>query len=343
MKSFCHYSLKAHNTFNLEAFCDRFIELENVEEVGTLIAEKVFKKPFLILGGGSNMLFAQDFAGTVIHPVFKGIDIEKETGEHVWIRAAAGEEWETLVEFAIQHQFHGLENLIGIPGKVGSSPVQNIGAYGVEVKDVIEQVHAIALDNGRRLAFSQADCHFGYRNSIFKNELKNKVLITHVIFKLSKKEHFTFTYKALKEAIEKSGHQPSLRLVADTVLSIRNSKLPRVGEVGSAGSFFKNPIVATNEYERLAERFPNLTVYPAGDGLCKLSAAQLIDLCGCKEWRDGSVAVYPTQPLVIVNYGDARGEQIVAFYHKIIAAVQTKFGITLAPEVNVIGELGVRS
>lgn len=338
MKSFSHHSLKSHNTFNLEAFCDRFIELDDVEEVRTLIAENIFDHPFLIMGGGSNLLFAHDFAGTVIHPAFKGINIEKETDEHVWVRAAAGEEWETLVAFALQHQYYGLENLIGIPGNVGSCPVQNIGAYGVEAKDVIEKVEAIRLRDGIAVSFSNKDCQFAYRNSIFKNEWKNKVLITHVIFKLSKIEHFTLTYKALGEAIEKSGRKPTLPLVADTVLSIRNSKLPRVGEVGSAGSFFKNPIINRDQYEKLAEQFPDLTVYPAGNGLCKLSAAQLIDRCGCKQWRDGDVAVYPTQPLVIVNYGNACGKQVVEFYHKIIAAVKAQFGITLTPEVNIIGE-----
>ncbi len=331
-----HYSLKNHNTFGMAVRCDRFVQVERPEEVPQLVADGVFASPFFILGGGSNVLFTKDFQGTVVHPVFKGIQNLEASENEVRLRVAAGEEWESLQQYCLQNELYGLENLIGIPGNVGSAPVQNIGAYGTEVKDSIEQVEGWRLDNGEPFSFSNEQCRFGYRDSVFKGELKGKCFITHVTFKLSKKERYNLSYKALSDALARQNRQPSLQNVTDCILQVRNSKLPDITKIGCAGSFFKNPVVSASECERLRQQEPDLVSYPAPDGMVKLAAGQLIEKAGWKGRRVGNAGVYDKQALVIVNYGGATPQEVVSVCEAVIQDVYAKFHISICPEVNIL-------
>lgn len=333
MKIFTDFSLKGYNTFGIDIKCRRFIAIENESEAQGVILNHLQEQPFYVLGGGSNVLFIKDFDGTIVHMQTVGIDMLQEDDDSVWLSAAAGETWEQFVNYCVSRGYYGVENLIGIPGLVGSCPVQNIGAYGVEVKDVIERVEGFSLIDAKSFVMSHDECGFAYRNSIFKNELKNRCLITRVVFRLSKKEKYNLTYKALSEKLQYT--DLTLSKVAETVLSIRKSKLPDVTELGSAGSFFKNPVVSQNTLENLLQRFPELVHYPA-EGGAKLAAGQLIDLCQWKGRREGNVGTYPLQALVIVNYGGATGREIVDFYTRIQAAVFDVFGVCIEPEVNVV-------
>lgn len=336
MKNIYNYPLKTLNTFRVNGIVKRFVEIDTLDNVDYLFDEKLFKGKFLIIGEGSNMLFTDDFEGTIIRIATKGIKKIKETEEHVWLKVEAGETWEDFVNYCISNQYFGVENLIGIPGWVGSAPVQNIGAYGVEVKDVIEKVEGVFIANKEKFIFSSHDCKFGYRDSVFKNKFKNSVIITSVIFKLSKKEYYTLTYKALHDYLQNDSSTISLSAVAKAVLDIRNSKLPDIQKIGSAGSFFKNPIISPKKAEELSLNYPNLSYIPTEDKKIKLSAAQLIDSCGCKAWRQGDIKVYDKQPLVIINEGNATGAAIANFAQQIQEAVKNKYNVILEPEVNII-------
>lgn len=320
----------------MDVLCSRFIEVESSDEVPQLIKEGVFLSPFFILGGGSNILFTRDFSGTVVHPVFKGIEVLEEMDDEVVVRASAGEEWDNLQQFCIAHKLYGLENLIGIPGNVGSAPVQNIGAYGTEVKDCIETVEGWRLDISEPFRFSNAECRFGYRDSVFKNELKNKCLITHVTFCLSKIEHYNLKYKALADELQNSHLPLSLKNVTDCILRVRNSKLPDITKIGCAGSFFKNPVIPQIQYDQLRQGVPDLVSYPAPDGMVKLAAGQLIEKAGWKGKRVGNAGVYDKQALVIVNYGGASPEEIVSVCEAVVRDVFEKFHIAIVPEVNIL-------
>lgn len=336
MQTYEHYSVKAHNTFMMDVFCDRFVCVEHSDEVQELAEQGVFQSEHFILGGGSNVLFTQDYAGTIVHPVFKGMKVVEETQDEVLLRVAAGEEWEQLQQYCLQHQLYGIENLIGIPGLVGSAPVQNIGAYGVEVKDTIASVEGLRTDTLQPFALSNAQCHFGYRDSIFKRELKHKCFITHVTFRLSKREHYTLTYKALSQELERCNLQPSLQNITDCILRVRNSKLPDISIIGCAGSFFQNPIMPQSEFDQLLRTTPDLVSYPANNGNVKLAAGQLIEKAGWKGRRIGDAGVYDKQALVLVNYGNATPQEIVSVCRQVIEDVKKHFGVTLAPEVNML-------
>ena len=336
MQIYENHSVKEHNTFKMDVCCARFVCVEHPEEVRQLAEQGFFQSEHFILGGGSNVLFTQDYAGTVIHPVFKGMEVIEETEDDVLLRVAAGEEWEQLQQYCLQHQLYGIENLIGIPGLVGSAPVQNIGAYGVEVKDTIARVEGLRTDTLQPFALSNTQCHFGYRDSIFKRELKHKCFITHVIFRLSKREHYTLTYKALNAELDRCGMKPSLQNITDCILRVRNSKLPDISKIGCAGSFFKNPVLTQAEFEQLQQTFPDLVSYPAEEGHVKLSAGQLIEKAGWKGRRNGDAGVYDKQALVLVNYGNATPQEIVSLCGHVIQAVKEHFGVTLAPEVNIL-------
>lgn len=329
-------SLKPYNTFHIDCNCKDLLIVENESDFEELFSKRVFHQPFLIIGEGSNMLFTKDFEGTVIQLATKGIEIINEDDEHVYVRSAGGENWSDFVHFTIENDLYGAENLIGIPGLVGSCPVQNIGAYGSEVKDIIYQVEGFYLPDGEPFVFYNEECEFAYRDSIFKKELKDRCLITEVVFRLNKEEAYNLNYKQLKEAIEQTGKPISLKLVADTVLSIRNGKLPDITKVGCAGSFFKNPVISETKFAELSAKFDNLVHYPAPNGV-KLAAGQLIENCGWKDIRRGDVSVYPSQALVIVNWGNAKGFEVVDYYQEIIKSVQEKYGITIEPEVRIIG------
>ncbi len=336
MHIFDNYSLKNHNTFHLDVSCNRFVEMTTADEAKEMQNRGFFASPFLILGGGSNILFRSDYPGTVIHPAFKGIEMMDDGSRHQTLRVAAGEEWSTLQDYCLNHSLYGIENLVGIPGLTGSAPVQNIGAYGTEVKDSIIQVDGWDTDTGSPFSFSNIQCQFGYRDSIFKRQRRGKCLITHVWFRLSKEEHYTLTYKALVQELEKRRIRPTLRNIHESILHVRASKLPDLQTMGCAGSFFKNPAVPAEKAEELKTVIPDLVAYPSDSGLTKLSAGQLIEKAGWKGFRKGDAGVYPLQALVIVNYGQATAQEICGLYEEIIADVGCKFGITLQPEVNIL-------
>lgn len=334
MNIYKNYSLKNHNTFKMDVSCDRFVEIEAETDIPAMVMKGLFREPFYILGGGSNTLFTQHYRGTIIHPIFKGIQVMEETDDHVLLAVSAGEEWSSLIDYCIEHQYYGLENLAGIPGNVGSSPVQNIGAYGVEVKDCIERVDAYYTLYGNAFSLTNEQCQFGYRNSIFKNEYKNHCLISRVWFRLSKKEHYNLSYKALADAI--GNETPTLKNLVNTIINIRNSKLPDIRVIGCAGSFFKNPVVSKEKHQQLLAQHPDLVSYPVDEESVKLAAGQLIEKAGWKGKRIGDAGVYDKQALVVVNYGNASPKEITQTYENVISDVKNIFDIELSPEVNIL-------
>ena len=329
------FSLKSFNSFKIDACCDNFICVNKDEEFDYLFENKVFEHDFLVLGGGCNILFTNHFKGTIIHINTKGIKITNETDDFVEIEVKSGENWEDFIGFCVKNRFFGVENLAGIPGKVGSCPVQNIGAYGVEVKEVIKEVHTREIATGKALVFSNEDCKFGYRNSIFKNEKKNKLLITSVVFQLSKIENYNFSYKALKDELE-TYPNVNLSLVREKICEIRNRKLPDIEQIGSVGSFFKNPVIFKENFEKLQQNYPQLIHFEENESHIKLAAAQLIELSGWKGYREGDAGVYPEQPLVLVNYGNATGQDIKNLAEKIRNSVLENFEVRLEYEVNIV-------
>ena len=334
MKISENQNLKDYNTFGMEVFARRFLQIENAGEVPALITEYLHQEPFYILGGGSNTLFTKDFDGSIVHPVFTGIEVVEQAWDAVVLRVAAGEPWDNLIQYCIRHELFGIENLTGIPGWVGSAPVQNIGAYGVEVKDTILKVEGYVISTGKPLTLSNAECRFAYRNSIFKQELKHDFIITHVWFQLSKKKHFTLSYQGLAKALEERELPLTLHSVSDCVRKIRDTKLPDPKIVGNGGSFFKNPVIPEEKYRELQTNFPDLVAYDAPDGLKKLSAGQLIEKAGWKGKRLGNAGTWKNQALVLVNYGGATPKEVLEVAETIIRDVNSLFDITLEMEIN---------
>ncbi len=330
--------LKMLNTFGVNAKARFYSELhakDDLKQIATIIDDN--PKPLLFLGGGSNVLFTQDFDGYVVQVVSKGIRIVSESENECFVEATAGEVWDDLVRFCIHHNLYGLENLSGIPGTVGSSPIQNIGAYGVEVKECIHQVNAVRLDDFEELQLMNKDCLFGYRDSIFKGALKGKIFIDSVVFCLSKIAHFTLNYGCIADEIKRiSPNITDLKAVSNAIVNIRNSKIPDPKLIGSAGSFFKNPMVDSHKLNQLISEFPNLIYYKITEQSFKLAAAWLIEQCGWKGFRKGNFGVNQLQPLILVNYGDASGQDILHLSHQMQQSVFTKFGIELHPEVNIL-------
>jgi len=331
-------SLKQFNTFRVETFAKYFCELNDLSELKSLITTDQFKNERkLILGGGSNILFTKDFDGIVIKNCIGGIEIISESEDDVLLEVGAGHDWDELVEYTISNGFYGLENLSLIPGTVGASPIQNIGAYGVEVKDVIEAVKGFSLESFEQKVFSNSECNFGYRNSIFKTELKNKYFVTSVVFSLSKNGKVNTNYKAIENYIsEKKLSKITPSEVRNAVIAIRRSKLPDPREIGNAGSFFKNPVISNNKYEEIKSNYSDLNGYQVDDSSVKISAGWLIEKCGLKGKRVKDVGIYKKQALVIVNYGNATGGEILEFTDLIISNVYNKFNIELVKEVNII-------
>lgn len=335
MKVFENHPLLDLNTFKMKVVCRQFIELESPDELKVLAAEGGLTPPYYVLGGGSNVLFTRDYEGCILHPAFQGVELVEEDAQSVTLRVAAGTEWEDLINYCLEHHLYGLENLTGIPGLVGSAPVQNIGAYGVEVKDCILAVEGYLLPTAEPFRYEAADCQFGYRTSLFKTELRGRCFISYVWFKLSKEPQFTLTYKALTDEMARQQLEPSLENIVRCVRSVRDSKLPDIEKIGCAGSFFQNPVVTGSQAESLKSQIPDLVSYPAGEKV-KLAAGQLIDKAGWKGYREGDAGIYPKQALVVVNYGNARPEEIKQLYEKVISDVYNKFHITLQPEVNIL-------
>lgn len=330
-----NFDLTSYNTFNLKATADRFFEFTESDEMLIFLQREKLPSKHLILGGGSNLLFQTNYSGLVIHPNIPGIVEEDEDRNFVYLEAGAGVEWDELVKRSVQYELGGLENLSLIPGNVGAAPVQNVGAYGAEAKDRIYKVRGVNLETGKRFEMDADDCRFAYRNSIFKNELKNKVVITSVVFKLDKFPEFNLEYGALKIEVEKLG-KVSLENIRKAVIQIREAKLPDPKVIGNAGSFFKNPVVDFEVAKQLVEKYEKVPVYPADENSAKLAAGWLIEQCGWKGYRNGDVGVHPNQALVLVNYGDGLGSEIVELSHQIQKSVQEKFHILLEPEVNII-------
>jgi len=294
----------------------------------------------LLLGGGSNMLLVNDIDKLVVHLNTKGKEIVKKDEAHTWVKVAAGENWHEFVLWCIENNLGGVENLALIPGNVGTAPIQNIGAYGVEVKDVIESVAVLEIKTGKQLTLSNAACNFGYRNSIFKNTAKGKYVITQVSFKLTHSKHtVNDSYGAIKTIIQEiSSSESTIKQIADAVIAIRKAKLPNPKEIGNSGSFFKNPIVSREKFLALKKEYPNIPNYPVSSNteLVKLAAGWLIDQCGFKGKRIGDAGVHKNQALVLVNYGNATGQEILDLASLVQKTVFQKFGVTLEMEVNII-------
>ncbi|MCF8232356.1 MAG: UDP-N-acetylmuramate dehydrogenase [Bacteroidales bacterium] len=330
-------SLKSLNTFGIGANARYFTEISSENEAQTLIKDdfRNYSK-YLVLGGGSNVLFTDDFSGLVIHQGIKGKKIVEEDEERCLIKVGAGEDWPFFVDYCVDRDWGGIENLALIPGQVGASPVQNIGAYGREVKDVIESVEAIELKSGEKKVFSNKECRFGYRDSVFKNELKDRYLITAVNFLFYKNADFHLDYGSIRDTLRQMDiDKITYKTVAEAVKQIRRKKLPDIEETGSAGSFFKNPVVDENFFEKLRNGNSNMPFFKMDSGY-KIPAGWLIDQCGWKGYLEGHYGVYPYQALVLVNYGGATGKEIADLAWRIRDDVEKYFGIRLQPEVTVI-------
>lgn len=331
-------NLKAYNTFGLEVYCDYFTELDSVEDFQVLLKSELYQKSEkLILGGGSNVLFTADFKGLVIKNSIKGIEEILNTEKEVVLKVSAGEVWHDFVMFCINKNYSGLENLSLIPGCVGAGPMQNIGAYGVEIKEVFEELEAYSMSTGEKRIFKKKECEFGYRESVFKHKYKNKYLITSVSFRLKKHASLNTSYGAINEEL-KSMHveNPTIRDVSNAVIRIRQSKLPDPKVIGNAGSFFKNPEIPVSQYNALKEKFDNIVAYPLQTGGYKLAAGWMIEQCGLKGFEQNGAAVHNKQALVLVNKDHAKGEDIYKLSSFVIEKVRDKFGVTLEREVNII-------
>ena len=332
-------NLRPYNSFGFDAIAKYFVEINTIDDLQTLIQSGVLQKhKTLILSGGNNILFQKDvFDGLVVYINTKGIEILREDGNEVVVRAQAGEDWPEFVRFCVSKGWHGVENLAYIPGKIGAAPIQNIGAYGMELKDSFLQCEAMDLSTGKSKVFTKEDCHFGYRESIFKHELKGQYVITSVDFLLKKNAPLHLEYGNIRSYLEQNGiENPSLQQLHDAICAIRDAKLPDVKQIGSAGSFFKNPVISIEQFEDLQQQYPNIPHYPDTEGMVKVPAGWLIEQAGWKGWRDEHVGVYDKQALVLVHYGGGTGLDIVELAHKIQDSVEKKFGIRISPEVNFV-------
>ena len=331
------YSLKRHNTFGVDARSRYYFEFTEEEDLPEFLNS--FSQwqhlPLLFLGGGSNLLFSADFDGLILHANIPGIKLTGEDRNQVWIEAGAGENWDSFVSYCVNSSYYGIENLSFIPGNTGAAPVQNIGAYGTEIRDFVASVKGFDLNTFRCCEIPGEECHFGYRNSIFKNQLRERFIVTSVVFRLDKFPGYRLTYGDLKAEVETQGGE-SLQHVRNAVIAVRKSKLPDPEFVGNAGSFFKNPVVDNEMARRLKAEFPAIPVYPAENGKVKIAAGWLIEQCGWKGFRDGDVGVHEKQALVLVNYGGASGKQIYLLSEKIRKSVFERFSLELEPEVKVI-------
>jgi UDP-N-acetylmuramate dehydrogenase len=335
-----HISLKNYNTFGIAVNAAHFVAVTSVEELIAVLQLDDYPEKF-VLGGGSNILFTQDIHALVIHITTKGKEIVYEDEKTVKVKVAAGENWHEFVLWTLEHHFGGVENLSLIPGNVGAAPIQNIGAYGVELKDVFVACEAVEIATRQLKQFTRNECKFGYRNSIFKNEAKGKYSITSVTLQLTKKEHRLHTgYGSIEALLKKQGiTQPTPKQISDTVIAIRKSKLPDPKILGNSGSFFKNPIITTTQFKKLKRDYPAIPSYPALDDNendVKIPAGWLIEQCGFKGKRIGDVGVHEKQALVLVNYGRSTGKEILAFAHTIQTVVKNTFGICIEAEVNIV-------
>lgn len=347
-------SLKPYNSFGIEATAKSFVVFKSLDELDGLLHNPLIQKHKhkLVLGGGSNLLFTKNFDGLVLKNEIMGIEKVKEDAHHIWVQTGAGENWHQFVLYCIANNLAGIENLSLIPGCTGASPMQNIGAYGVEIKEVFHSLEAYHLKDKHAVTFSNNDCEFGYRESIFKRALKDQFVITHVTYRLKKEPKYNTSYGAVEQELEAMGiTELSIKAISDAVIRIRQSKLPDPAVIGNAGSFFKNPVISTELYNKLRSAFENIPGYKqpatntmphnkdhttlAGGGY-KVPAGWLIEQCGWKGYREGDAGVHPKQALVLVNYGNASGQQVYDLSTKVKKSVKEKFGIDLEREVNII-------
>ena len=331
-------SLKPYNTFGIAATAKYFVEVTSIEQLQAVLQNPEYLGiERLILGGGSNLLLTKDFDGLVIKIVIKGIEKYEENEQNIWLKVGAGEVWHDLVLYCVNHNYAGVENLSLIPGTVGAAPMQNIGAYGVEIKEVFESLEAIEISTGKSRIFTKDECQFGYRESIFKHAVKGKYVIINVNFKLNKTPVYHVEYGAIKDTLAEMGvDQLSIKAISNAVISIRQSKLPNPAEIGNAGSFFKNPEIPKAQFDVLKEQFPTIPSYPVNEQTVKVPAGWLIEQAGWKGQRFGNIGVHAKQALVLVNFGDGKGNEIKELSQKIQDSIKEKFGIQLHAEVNFI-------
>jgi len=331
------FSLKNYNTFGIEAKAKQFVDVQSAEELKTILQQHATEKKF-ILGGGSNMLLTQDVDALVIHMGLKGKTIVKQDDDFVWVEGQAGENWHEFVLWTIDQNLGGLENMSFIPGNVGTTPIQNIGAYGTEIKDTFVSCSGMAIADQEVTTFSKDDCHFGYRESVFKNERKDQFVITSVIFKLTKRNHkINTSYGAIEDELASKGiTNPTLKEVSNAVIAIRQSKLPDPKVLGNSGSFFKNPIIAKADYDKIHQLHPDMPHYVVSETMVKVPAGWLIEQAGFKGKRFGDAGIHKNQALVLVNYGHATGQEILNVSKDIQATIFEKFGIHIEAEVNII-------
>lgn len=329
-------SLKDYNTFGIDVKAKQFISVSSLEELKQVLKNN-YSNELFILGGGSNMLLTKDINATVLHINLKGKELLSSTNDSVLVRINAGENWHETVQWTLEHNFGGLENLSLIPGNTGTAPIQNIGAYGVELKDTFVSCDVIDVQTLETRTFTKEECEFGYRSSIFKTSVKGKYIITSVVFKLTKKDHILHTsYGSIKEALVEMGIQkPGIKDVSAAVIKIRSEKLPDPKVLGNSGSFFKNPVITLGELKELQKKYPEIPSYNVSEEEMKVPAGWLIDRAGFKGYREGDAGVHKNQALVLVNYGEATGNEILLLARKIQKKIKHEYGIDLQPEVNI--------
>lgn len=332
-----NFSLKNYNTFGIEAKAQQFVAVQSVSELKTVLEQNKLEKKF-ILGGGSNMLLTKDIDALVIHIDLKGKKIIAENEDFAWVESQAGENWHEFVLWTIDQNLGGLENMSLIPGNVGTTPVQNIGAYGTEIKDTFVSCEALSKENQQAKKFTRDECRFGYRESIFKNEAKDQYVITSVVFKLTKRNHkINISYGDITTELAKNNiASPTLKDVSNAVIAIRQSKLPDPKELGNSGSFFKNPILLKSDFEKIHQQFPEMKYYDISETEVKVPAGWLIEQAGFKGKRFGNAGIHKNQALVLVNYGNATGQEILNISKNIQETIFDTFGIQIEAEVNVI-------
>lgn len=338
MKILTNHSLQNYSTFGIDVKAKLFFEIDSDEDVNELLRnEKLASEPKIILGGGSNLLFTKDFDGLVCKLSISGIRVVEDDKQNVLIEAGAGVLWDDLVTYAIENNYGGIENLVLIPGTVGAAPIQNIGAYGQELEETFHSLNGIFIKTGEIKTFTKDECKFGYRDSIFKNELKNKIIITSVRLRLNKNPELHLSYQEVENEIENQNIiNPTIKDVSKLITKIRRAKLPDPKELKNAGSFFKNPVISVEKYNGIIETYPDLKCYPVDNDNVKIPAAWLIEKCGLKGKRKGNVGTHKKQSLVIVNYGGATGNQVLEFASDIRKSVDDMFNISLEYEVNII-------
>jgi UDP-N-acetylmuramate dehydrogenase len=333
-----HTDLRPYNSFHISTTAAGFAAFDNLEMLQDLLAMPAAKQfaRNMILGGGSNILFTQPFDGLILKNEIGGIEVVEETDDLVLVKAGGGVSWHHFVMHAVANNWGGVENLSLIPGSVGAAPIQNIGAYGVEIKDVLHSLEAYHLQDASMARFSIADCGFGYRNSVFKNKYKGEFAILSVTFQLNKHPRLNTSYGAIEQELERMGiTEPTIREVSAAVINIRQSKLPDPAKIGNAGSFFKNPVIRNEQFEEIKKLYPGVPGFKGSEGTTKMPAAWLIEQCGWKGYRDNDAGVHQWQPLVLVNYGNATGKEIFELSERILQSVKQRFGIELEREVNI--------